>query len=33
MVIDILMFVGLLIIGAACFWVGFQAGRLTSHKS
>jgi hypothetical protein len=28
-VIDILMFVGLLIIGAACGWVGYRIGRMS----
>jgi hypothetical protein len=32
MMLDILMFVGLSIIGAVCFWVGFQVGRLTNRK-
>jgi hypothetical protein len=32
-VLDILLAVGCFVGGAVCFWVGFQAGRLTSHKS
>jgi len=33
MVIDFIISLGVIVVGATCFWAGFNVGRMTNRKS